>query len=417
MYKNINELEEKMDFSNTDTMVIETEKASKKSSVEFFKKDHTEEISYIDAEDLIVLDTEKGQKKIKYKNFKTHSCLDFNKIGEINLNANYHLVNQDKLKTKLLNLINSFDISNNIYNGLGTSNKGIISAINEVYDLINDRPPIDPPYVEVETFELEISTLELGVNSTYTFNPTILPSNATDKTITWQINSNNDSRDLVALMEDNTIRGVNIGNCTVIAMCGNKISTCFVNVIQSESEYIPIESIKITLGNNVKLNIGESIEIPYTLTPSNTTDKEVTWSLDHYGNDNNEDVGEMIGNVFHALNTGFCSIMAYCGNKNDVVFIDVIDTPIEPPYEPITKITVNPSTYLLSKGQTGILSAGTVPFSSTNEKTWECSNTSLVAIEPSGSICNITGLAQKGTANVTVSCDGLSATCVVTLSK
>lgn len=400
MYKNINELEEKIDFSITDNMVIETEKASKKSSVEFFKKDHTEEILYIEAEDLIVLNSEKGQKKIKYSNFKTHSCLDFNKIGEIDLNENYNLVNQDRLRTKLLNLINSFDISNNIYNGLSTSNKGIISAINELYDLIDNRPPIEPPIVEVEVFELEVSTLDLQINSNYTFNPTILPSNATDKTITWEIDSN------IAYMVGNTIKCINVGTCTVSARCGNKISTCFVTI--TEQKYIPVEVFELDK-TTLELDKGSSYTFNPTILPLNASDKTITWKFNYF---NGVEVATMstVGNKLTARLPGGCSLTATCGNIRSTCLVTVNDV-----YTPISKITVSPTSKTLSRGASEKLIVTTIPFSSpNNKKTWVSSNTSLVTVEQDGTI---TSLATRGTANVTVSCDGLSATCVVTCAK
>ena len=83
----------------------------------------------------------------------------------------------------------------------------------------------DNPTVEVIDISLDETTLLLAIGDEYTLTATVLPDNATDKTITWT-----SSNPAVASVVGGKINAVSAGTTTITAQVGDKIATCEVRV-------------------------------------------------------------------------------------------------------------------------------------------------------------------------------------------
>ncbi|MBQ6279953.1 MAG: Ig domain-containing protein [Mycoplasma sp.] len=123
---------------------------------------------------------------------------------------------------------------------LGISAINIIAAVSTScsYDLSR-----------VTSVSLNKTSTTLAIDDNETLTATVLPENATDKTVTW--NSNNES---VATVVNGKITAVGLGNATITVTTndGSKTATCEVNVI-GLSGYIGItanEDSALTLLNN-----------------------------------------------------------------------------------------------------------------------------------------------------------------------
>ena len=128
--------------------------------------------------------------------------------------------------------------------------------------------PDDIPVTKV-TLNKSASTLEIGEKLTLT--ATITPTNATNKNVTWT--SSNTS---VATVENGVITAKSAGTATitVTTVDGGKSATCTVTVKKAE---VPVT--KVTLNkSSATLEIGEKLTLAATITPTNATNKNVTWT-------------------------------------------------------------------------------------------------------------------------------------------
>ena len=80
--------------------------------------------------------------------------------------------------------------------------------------------------IKVTSVELSATTIDACIGQTYTLTATVLPQNATDKSLTWT-SSNED----VATVEYGEIHCVDIGEATITAKSKNGVvATCVVRV-------------------------------------------------------------------------------------------------------------------------------------------------------------------------------------------
>lgn len=118
---------------------------------------------------------------------------------------------------------------------------------------------------------LDKTSLTLSAGSTDTLIPTVMPSNATNKNVTW---SSSDTS-VATVSSGGVVKGVGAGRAVITARTasGNKTATCNVTVTQ------PVT--RITLNRkSVSLMPGETSGLTATASPDNATDKSITWSTD-----------------------------------------------------------------------------------------------------------------------------------------
>ncbi|MDE6479810.1 MAG: Ig-like domain-containing protein, partial [Muribaculaceae bacterium] len=113
----------------------------------------------------------------------------------------------------------------------------------------------------------ELSLIE---DETATLTATVVPENATDKSMTW---TSSDTT-IVTVDANGNVTAVKAGTATITATSSNeKVATCSVTV----STKI-IEATGITLNEtSVELKVGEYVELVATVEPANTTDKTLEW--------------------------------------------------------------------------------------------------------------------------------------------
>lgn len=172
--------------------------------------------------------------------------------------------------------------------------------------------PPAPTVVQVKSVSLNKTSLDLKVGNSYKLTTTILPSNATNKSVTWS--SSNTS---VAGIKNGIVTATSIGTTIITAKSGNIISTCKVTVS-------PIEVSSISLDySELNLNAGEG-ELLYTyVLPFNATNKTVTWT----SSDSTVADVNSVGLVF-AKKAGTTTITAKAGNMTAICTVNVT-LPIE----------------------------------------------------------------------------------------
>ena len=154
--------------------------------------------------------------------------------------------------------------------------------------------------IDVTSVTLDKTTLELTIGGTAVLNATVLPSDATDKTVVWT--SSNPS---VATVSEGRVTAVSAGTATITATAGGKTATCTVAV---ETPIVVVTS--VTLDNQtLDLNIGESSTLVATVAPANATDKTVTWTT------SDATVATVNNGVVSALAEGTATITATSGTQ------------------------------------------------------------------------------------------------------
>ncbi|MBQ6497880.1 MAG: Ig-like domain-containing protein [Bacilli bacterium] len=253
--------------------------------------------------------------------------------------------------------------------------------------------------VPVESISLNKTNLTLEVGNNETLTATITPSNATNKNITW---TSSDST-IASVDSNGKVTAKKAGNVTITAITSNnKTATCTVRVSSSE---IPVESITL---NKATLDLleGESDTLTVTITPSNATNKNVTWSSSDSTIASVDSEGKVtaseIGNATITVTTS--------NGKTATCQVTVISSDI-----PVTKIKLNKEETTLMVGESEVLIATLTPSNATDKTiTWTSNNTNVASITNTG---KITAKSAGTTMIIAKASSGKKATCFVTVTS
>ncbi|MDE5996997.1 MAG: Ig-like domain-containing protein, partial [Muribaculaceae bacterium] len=121
---------------------------------------------------------------------------------------------------------------------------------------------------------LDKTELSLTEGDTATLTATVIPDNATDKSVTW---ISSDST-IASVDSEGNVTAINAGTAIITAVCGNIDAICVVNVGAKyvEPEIILAESLTVSPDSWSGVE-GSSFKITATVLPENTTDKSISW--------------------------------------------------------------------------------------------------------------------------------------------
>lgn len=131
--------------------------------------------------------------------------------------------------------------------------------------------PPTPTTVAVSSVSLSKTSITLTEGDKETLTATVLPNNATDKTVEWS--SSNTS---VASVSNGTVTAIKAGTTTITVKTkdGGKTATCAVTV---NAKVIPVSDVTLNK-TELTLTEGESETLTATVKPDNATDKTLSWS-------------------------------------------------------------------------------------------------------------------------------------------
>jgi len=317
--------------------------------------------------------------------------------------------------------------------------------------------------IEVYGYATPVSGVTLSQNDavltvggeTLTLTATVAPANAKEKTVTWTT-----SNDAVATVDANgVVTAVSAGTATITATATNgtddtsddKTATCTVTVTQnykvtladgtedsgnwtiSPANPQPGDVVTITYGGTKKvksvkavkkaavikvtiitlnktettINVGSTETLSVTaIDPSNATDKTYTWN-----SDNTAVATVDADGVVTAKAAGTANITATANDGSGVTATCAVTVIV-----PVSSITINNApTEALFVNSKGTLTATVVPDNATDQTvTWSSSDPDYVSINETTGEYEVKGTTGYGSATITATAGGKTATCTIT---
>ncbi|MGP1460376.1 MAG: Ig-like domain-containing protein [Bacteroides sp.] len=231
------------------------------------------------------------------------------------------------------------------------------------------------------------------------------PENATNQKIKeWKVTEGSEN---LAVDAAGVITGVKKGTAKVVATSeeGNLEATCTVTVIEA-SEYVPLTGISLT-ETSLKLKVGTSANLRSLVkyTPDNAMNKNVTWAVTE-GEDKITVAAD--GTVTATQTAGLAKVTVTSEEGGHTATCEITVTAEDVPVE---SITVLPSVADLTVGATQQLLVRVNPLTATNKTaTWAVTEgADVVSVSATGVVTTL----KEGTAKVTATVEGKTATCTV----
>ena len=237
----------------------------------------------------------------------------------------------------------------------------------------------------------------ITIGQTKTLTATVTPSNASNKSVTW---ISSDSK-IAEVSSTGVVTGKGIGVATITAKTTNNL-TATAKITVESGEVAPT-GIKIA-PTSATVEVGSTVTLTATVSPSNATDKSVRWSSADAGIAKVSSSGVVTG-----VSAGTVAITAKTSNgKSASATVTVMKTSIEP-----TAIKIEPETAMIGVSEKLSLSVTFTPSNATNKTlTWSSSDSKVAAVSSEGVV---TGKGV-GTATITArTSKGKTATCKVTV--
>ena len=294
---------------------------------------------------------------------------------------------------------------------VATVNDGVIKAINygetevivtneeEASETIKVKvlSPEEEETIELQHISFYENDLGLDVGEKYKLTVIFDPRNVTDKTLVWE--SSNPSA--VTVGNDGEITAVGDGNATITAKASNGlIARC---ETKSTTHIIPATGLKLD-NTDVKMYVGDGYTLKATITPNNTTSKNITWTS------SNPSVATVSRGIIIAIKEGTTTITASTNNGKTATAKVTVSKKVIEPYS----VAIDKPKVTINVGGKATLLASITPYNATNKSiTWSTSDPTIVNVQNGV----VTGL-KAGTATVTAkTSNGKTATSTVTVSK
>ena len=256
----------------------------------------------------------------------------------------------------------------------------------------------------VSGVRLDYSKLSLKTGETAALTATVYPSNAANKAVKW-ISS---APDVASVDQTGKITALKPGITTITVETedGGYTATCNVTVI--DSSIVSVTGVKLS-ATVAELTIGNSKQLTAAISPTNATNKGVTWSS------SNTNVASVSSSgVVVAKGEGTATITVKTDDGGYTAACTIRVSKPSPSVVAVTGVKLSAIGIELPVGGSKRLSATITPSNATNKGvTWSSDNTSVAAVNASGLI----SAKGEGTATVTVRTDdgGYTATCKITV--
>ena len=242
------------------------------------------------------------------------------------------------------------------------------------------------PTVKVTGITLNKTTASVVKGKTVALTATVTPDTATDKTIKWTTSNKN----VATVSTYGVVTAVSAGTATITATAADDSgvkATCKITVTN------PVVKVtKVTLNKTTASVVkGKTLTLTATVTPTNATNKKVTWKSSNTKIATVDSNGKVTAK---AAGTATITCTAADGSgKSAACKITVKNPPVK-----VTKLKINKTSVDLLKGKTVQLKVTVTPSNATNKAvTWTSSNKKIATVTSNGLVKAV----RTGTVTIT----------------
>ena len=222
--------------------------------------------------------------------------------------------------------------------------------------------------IKVSGVSLNSNNIEIYSDGSYNLTAIVMPTNATNKSVTWT--SNNPS---VATVNNGVVKGISKGTAviTVTTIDGKKTAQANVVVVD---KIVPVSAISLNK-SLLDLYVNDSYNLVATVTPSNATNKNVTWTS------SNPSVATVNNGVVKGVSKGtsVITVKTVDSGKTAKCTVNVSDKVVT---VDAVSITLDKEQATVIKGNELSIKATVIPSNATNKNvTWTSNDTDVVKIE------------------------------------
>lgn len=152
---------------------------------------------------------------------------------------------------------------------------------------------VTPPNIPVQSITFSQSSASLSVGNTLQLSATVLPTNATNKTISWTTSSSS----VATVSSTGLVTAKSSGTATITcsATDGSGVkATCSVTVGSDPDPYPDLTFVSVTCGNEEPLKLKQSDKLKLTATFNNKGGSGYTYTFPNIFTKDNDDLGEDI---------------------------------------------------------------------------------------------------------------------------
>ena len=264
-----------------------------------------------------------------------------------------------------------------------------------------------PVTVDVATVSLNKTVLELIEGENETLTATVSPADAINKNVTWSSN-----KESVAKVDANgKVTAVAAGTATITVTTedGNKTATCKITVVEAPPITVDVESVSLNK-TNLELTEGENETLTATVSPTDATNKNVSWSS------NKEAVAKVDANgKVTAVAAGTATITVTTEDGNKIASCEVTVVEAQEDIVSVTGVALELETLELKVGESAALTAIVVPENAADKSViWSSSEEAVASVSENGVVAGV----AEGNAIITVTTvDGaFTASCKVVVT-
>lgn len=248
--------------------------------------------------------------------------------------------------------------------------------------------------ITIQSIAISQPSAELVIGETLNLKATVSPSNATYDGITWTSTKTS----VATVSGSGQVSALAEGNTTITAMAGGKTASCSVTVVKG---YVAVSSISLNK-ENLELVEGDTETLAATVSPSDATDKTITWTS------SNTSVATVKDGTITAVKEGEATITAKAGEKTASCKVVVAKKVI-----PVESIELNKTELALVEGDTETLTATITPEDATEKTiTWTSSKESVATVKD-----GVVSAISEGEATITAKAGEKTASCKVVVAK
>lgn len=229
--------------------------------------------------------------------------------------------------------------------------------------------------VEVTDLTVQESTLQLKPGDTKKLTVTVSPENATDKSVKYSSSAIN----VATVSEDGTVTAVADGSATIIVQSvSNPSLTKLVNVVV-ETEFVNVTDITL-VKSSFELLEGQEEQITATVSPTNATNKSIT-----YSSTNTAVATVSAAGLIHAVKAG-TAVINIISSANPAVFKQATVV-VKRDHINVESIEVSENSLTVLLGSDTPLTATVSPEDASDKSlTWESSNPAIATVDATGKV-------------------------------